>query len=97
MSSPCRDIMSHVVKTMSSPAFLLRLVFVGMFVTSFSVGTYQAHRVVSSEYYRSCNANMFRTMFIKNSRYCEVMRSLILLMETKFVEVARLLAASVLR
>jgi hypothetical protein len=33
---------------------------------------------------------MFVAMFIKNSRYCEIMRWMILLFESKFIEVARL-------
>jgi hypothetical protein len=40
---------------------------------------------------------MFKTLFIKNSRYCEFMHSIILLMETKFVEVARLFVTSILK
>ena len=55
-----------------------------------SAVTYQLHRVVSTEYFRSCSCNMFVAMFIKNSRYCEIMRWMIMLFESKFVEVTRL-------
>lgn len=90
-------IMSNVTKTLSSPAFVLRLLLIVLFATSFSFGTYEAHKVVSSEYFRICNSNMFKTMFMKNSRYCEMMRWIILIMETKFIEVARLFASSMLK
>ncbi len=73
-----------------STSFILKLFVLLSCSLSFSYCTYHTHRVVSSEYYRSCNANMFVTLFMKNSRYCELMRWIILLLETKFIEVARI-------
>jgi hypothetical protein len=84
------------MQSIMSRSFLLRLLILLTCSMSFTVCTYHAHRVVSSEYFRSCNANMFVAIFIKNSRYCEVMRWMILLMETKFTEVARLFVTSLI-
>ena len=87
----------NVVSYILSPAFLVRALVVAAFVFAFSTGTYHTHRLVSFEYFRSCNANMFKTLFIKNSRYCEFMHSVILLMESKFIEVARMFVASIVK
>ena len=61
-----------------------------------SIAIYQAHRVASSEYYRSCSSNMFVALFIKDSRYCKMLRWMILLLETKFVEVAKIAATNIM-
>lgn len=87
----------NVAQYVLSPSFILRVLIVVATAAAFSTGTYHMHKIVSFEYFRSCNANMFKTLFIKNSRYCEFMHSIILLMETKFVEVARLFVTSILK
>ena len=85
---------NNAMRTIMNAGFVLRMFCVIVFTILFSMSTYHAHRALSSEYHRSCNANMFVAMFIKNSRYCEIMHWIILLLETKFAEVARMAVTS---
>lgn len=74
---------------------ILKITMLVLGLVSYGAMSYHVHRAVQFEYYRSCNANMFMTIFLRNSRYCEVMRWVILLLETKFNEFVRLAVTAV--
>lgn len=50
---------------------LLKLLVILLGLVVYSIVSYYMHSIVQLEYYRSCNANMFMTVFLKN-RYHRV-------------------------